>query len=94
MFGVIVISFIAIMLITVGTFPNLALSKSSSHHKSNSSTNIPSSSGVATSTNNNNNGNGMSGLGMNHNQSSSGPLYIFDIKNALSYTTNAATLVR
>ena len=61
------------MLFIGGTFPNLVLSNSSSHHKGNSSSHIPSSSGVATSTNNS--GNGVSDLGVDHNQSSSRPLY-------------------
>jgi len=73
LFGVVVTTSIAIMLIIGGTFPNLALSNSSSHHKGNSSSHIPSSSGVATSTNNS--GNGVSDLGVDHNQSSSRPLY-------------------
>ena len=89
MFGVVVTTSIAIMLIIGGTFPNLALSNSSSHHKGNSSSHIPSSSGVATNTNNS--GNGVSGLGVDHNQSSSRPLYFASSPPSSASSSNVSS---
>jgi hypothetical protein len=72
LFGILTIISIMTILIIGNPFLNMALSKSSSHHKNKSPSHLPSSSNAATSTS----ASGVSNLGVNPNQSSSpSPLY-------------------